>query len=80
MQQWTMQPKRQPKSRAPTVPSTVDGDQFQVVGEEKLYACPVDANKRARKLGRGTTVIRMSDGKVISIVPDHVPPPPREIP
>jgi len=70
--------KNQPKSREPTYPTTVDGDQFQVVGEENLYSDPCDAIDRAKVLGAGHAVTRMSDGKVIAHIPGYTPPPPRE--
>jgi hypothetical protein len=58
--------------------ATVDGDKFQVKGEETLYEDPCDAVQRARKLGPGHEVIRVSDGKLIALVPNHIPAPPRE--
>jgi hypothetical protein len=57
----------------------VDGDVFQVVGEEQLYADPCDAIRRANKLMNGSNVIRLSDKKIIAIGPHGwVPPPPKE--
>ena len=37
----------------------------------------VDANTRAKKLGKGIEVERMSDGKVVSITPTDIPSPPK---
>ena len=76
MMKFSSMMKRQPKGQEPTKITTVDNDKFQVVGEEKLYDCPCDANARARKVGPGTEVIRLSDGKTISVTPTFIPPPP----
>jgi hypothetical protein len=57
---------------------TVDGDKFQVVGEDRLYDCPIDAIRRAKQVGAGTTVIRLSDGKSIASIPGYEPPAPKE--
>jgi hypothetical protein len=66
-------PRREPKHI-----TTVDGDLFQVVGEEQLYADPCKAIQRANKL-KGANVIRLSDGKVIAHGPDGwIPSAPKE--
>jgi hypothetical protein len=69
--------KKIPK-RVPTPVATVNGERFQVKGEEKVYEDPCDAIRRARALGAGSEVIRLSDGKLIAEVPGYIPPPPRE--
>ena len=69
-------PTRTPQS--PKIIATVDGDKFQVRGEERLYDDPIDAIRRARVLGGGSTVIRLSDKKIIASVPGYIPPPPKE--
>jgi len=48
------------------------------MGEETLYDDPCDAIRRARKLGSGSEVIRLSDRKRIAIILGHIPPPPKE--
>jgi hypothetical protein len=64
--------------QGPTRVVTVDGDQFQVRGEERIYDTPEEAMERSRQLGGGSVVIRLSDRKVIASVPGVVPPPPKE--
>lgn len=66
-------PKREPKHV-----TTSEGDKFQVKGEEKLYDDPIEAIRRARRLGAGSEVIRLSDKKLIAQVPGYIPPPPKE--
>lgn len=66
------------EKRTPKHITTVEGELFQVKGEETLYDDPCDAIRRARKLGAGAVVIRISDRKVIAEVPGYIPPPPKE--
>lgn len=66
--------KRTPKR---TVLS-VDGETFQVKGEEQLYDDPCEALKAARKKGPGAVVIRLSDRKPIAEVRGYIPKQPRE--
>lgn len=77
------QPEPEPEKRphrAPKYIETVDGDLFQIVGEEQLYTDPCKALRRLSKL-QGAVIIRLSDKKVIARGPDGwVPKPPKEYP
>ncbi len=64
--------------RTPRHIQTTEGDKFQVKGEERLYDDPCDAIRRARKIGAGAEVLRISDHKIIAVVPGYIPPPPKE--
>ncbi len=70
--------KKPEKKRPAKHVKTVEGEQFQVKGEETLYDDPTEAVRRARKLGGGSVVIRLSDKKVIAHVPGYIPSPPKE--
>ena len=63
--------------KPPTRIQTVEGETYQVRGEPTLFTDMVEANRRARKVGPGTEVIRSSDGKVVSTSPTFIPSPPR---
>lgn len=64
--------------RLPTKIETVEGDLFQVKGEEQVYKDPCEAMARSRELGGGSVVIRLSDSKVIATVPGYIPQAPIE--
>jgi len=64
--------------RTGTSVTTVDAETFQVKGEDTIYNDPCDAVARARKLGAGSRVVRLSDGKLIAVVPGYIPAPPKE--
>jgi hypothetical protein len=64
--------------RGPQQVTTTEGERFQVKGEDTLYEDPCDAIRRARKLGNGAEVIRLSDRKRIAIVLGYIPAPPKE--
>jgi hypothetical protein len=64
--------------RGPKHVDTVDAETFQVKGEDTIYNDPCDAVARARKLGAGSMVVRLSDGKLIAVVPGYIPAPPKE--
>jgi hypothetical protein len=64
--------------RTPTSVITVDAETFQVKGEDTIYNDPCDAVARARKIGAGAMVFRLSDGKLIASVPGYIPAPPKE--
>lgn len=63
---------------APHPIPSVDQDQYQVRGEATIYDDPCAAIRRARKRGKGSEVIRLSDQKLIASVPGYIPPMPRE--
>ena len=69
-----MTAKNLPKARRPVHVKVTKGDKFQVVGDDTdPFDSIIDANKRARKVGPGTEVIRLSDGKLVSVVANKIP-------
>jgi hypothetical protein len=53
-------------------------ESFQVRGEEETYTDILEAVGRAKKKGRGSEVIRSSDGALLATVPGWLPPTPKE--
>ena len=64
-------------TKPPTHVSTINGEKYRVRGEDTIYDEMYDANARAKKLGPGIEVERMSDKKVVATTPTFIPSPPK---